>query len=586
VGWYHSNREALFQHYTREALLGEAAKARDVGCELLYLDPGWEACEGTTLWDRERLGEVQAFADELRERFGLGLGYRTIGRVYRDEFPNAWYIRRQGQQGPYERPLLTPAVRAEPAPLRDDRGCRNLALLAGASVTASSVIPGFPELHTIDHLRDGWYSNPASWISAQEPSWVELDLGATFTIDTVVFGSEHTPHYRDRAITAFNVDVTTDPTSANWTRVLAYEGEPVRSTRAFRFEPVAARRLRVSILRTDAGDQARIDELEVYEAEPGTVGAEPTRGPEPPAAKGQPLGFWEVCTQCKAWQEEKLRRILDITRQGVSFMMFDEFDWRGPCYDPTHGHPVPSTPEGHVRAIYGLIEAMKRECPNVLVEAHDPVWPWTMRYTPTYFGQSLKGPQYDENWGFEFMWNPIEDLRSGRALCLYYYNLAYDIPLYDHITMEGDNDNCLAFWWYASTVRHLGIGGKKGLNSPQDNEPRYAAYKRAMATYLRLKPWLVRGEFVGVDELVHLHTLSNRPGGVLIAFNLERAAAQRDVTIPWRALNVTAAQGKRLRLEGPAQSEPTARGLHLTFDLPPESPVVIALGEAAEAVLR
>ena len=51
----------------------------------------------------------------------------------------------------------------------------------------------------------------------------------------------------------------------------------------------------------------------------------------------------------------------------------------------------------------------------------------------------------------------LKDLLSGKALCLYYYNLACDIPLYDHITMEDDNDAGLSFWWYASTVRHLGI---------------------------------------------------------------------------------------------------------------------------------
>ncbi|MDH7502925.1 MAG: hypothetical protein QHJ82_09505 [Verrucomicrobiota bacterium] len=93
VGWYHSDREQLFKHYTREALFNETAKARDIGCDLLYLHPGWEVCEGTTLWDEQRLGNVADFARELKQKYGLRLGYRTIGRVYRDEVRRARRLR-------------------------------------------------------------------------------------------------------------------------------------------------------------------------------------------------------------------------------------------------------------------------------------------------------------------------------------------------------------------------------------------------------------------------------------------------------------------------------------------------------------
>ncbi|MBI4530230.1 MAG: hypothetical protein HY709_01810, partial [Candidatus Latescibacteria bacterium] len=43
-------------------------------------------------------------------------------------------------------------------------------------------------------------------------------------------------------------------------------------------------------------------------------------------------------------------------------------------------------------------------------------------YTPVYYKYSLPG-SYDEKWGFELMWQPMEDIRSGRARSLYYYNL-------------------------------------------------------------------------------------------------------------------------------------------------------------------
>ena len=106
VGWYHSDPIQLRERYTRQALMNEAAKAKEIGCELLYLDPGWEVCEGATLWDSSRLGPVAGFIREVRQRYGLRVGYRTIGRVYRDEFPNSWYMRRKGENGACERPTF------------------------------------------------------------------------------------------------------------------------------------------------------------------------------------------------------------------------------------------------------------------------------------------------------------------------------------------------------------------------------------------------------------------------------------------------------------------------------------------------
>ncbi len=572
VGWYHSDREQLFRHYTRGALLAEAAKARELGCDLLYLDPGWEICEGTTLWDEQRLGKVPDFARELRQRFGLKLGYRTIGRVYRDEFPKAWCVRRQGEVDDYERPSLAQPISADPVPLAAPDGRRNLALLPEAKARASSVISGFPDLHTVGHLNDGYYENSASWVSAGEPSWVELDLGAVYSINELVLGSEHHPQYNDRAITKFEVraasEFSDDVNSAVWRKVLRYDGKPIHHTFHFAFDPVPARWLRV-LIQAAEGSSARIDELEVYEAQPQTGGSAPVRRPPPKTPKGDPIPFWEVCMQSKAWQREKLKRILAITGGGVDFMMFDEFDWRGPCYDPLHGHPVPSTPEGHVRAIYGLVEGMRQRYPRVLVEAHDPVWPWSARYLPVYFRQGFTQNRYQENWGFEFMWNPIEDLRSGRALCLYYYNLGCDIPVYDHITMEGDNDACLAFWWYASTVRHLGIGGKKGLNSAKANSTRYAAYREAVAEYNRLRPFYARGKFIGLDETTHVHLHPTERTAVVNVFNLSGETAQREIKIEPVKLGLP--EVGTLNVEG-AATRVEGENLVLSFSLSAFSP--------------
>ena len=93
VGWYHSDAEQLKKHYTRDVLLAEARKAKACGCELLYLDPGWEVAEGTTLWDESRLEPVSEFARTLKNEYGLDLGYRTILRCYTDHWRHEYLLK-------------------------------------------------------------------------------------------------------------------------------------------------------------------------------------------------------------------------------------------------------------------------------------------------------------------------------------------------------------------------------------------------------------------------------------------------------------------------------------------------------------
>jgi len=280
----------------------------------------------------------------------------------------------------------------------------------------------------------------------------------------------------------------------------------------------------------------------------------------------------------KFWQE-KLKRILDISKHGVRFMMFDEMDWRGPCYDATHGHPVPTTPLDHVLAVYSLCKEVRRQCPGLIVEAHDPVWPWYgCIYAPTYFKQGFgdKG-YYDENWGFEYMWSCINDLESGRALTLYYYNLGCNIPLYLHITMAADNDNCVFFWWAASTVRHLGIGGKQGLSQQAGYDPqkRFAAYQEQMKIYKRLKPYFVRGRFDGLAENIHLHTLPDTKGGVVVVFNLSNAEKELKFSVPIKLIS----GDSQMPIEG-AEAKWTTKDVELQLKLPPMSPGLVYIGDA------
>lgn len=398
VGWYHSRPEELKKYYTRQALLNEAKKAEEIGCELLYLDPGWEVCEGTTLWDESRLGDVKSLVHILKEKYGLSLGYRTILRTYEEYWPK-------------------------------------------------------------DHL-------------------------------------------------------------------IQHNDLP--------YQPVAM------------GDQL----------------------------------FWEPCLCDNDFWREKLQRILAISQNGIRFMMVDEFDWRGACINPNHHHPVPTRPRDHIMADYGLCKAIRQACPGLTIEAHDPVWPWSNSiYVPTYFQQGFgeKG-SYDENWGFEYMWDCLNDLRSGRALALYYYNLGCSIPIYLHITMAADNDACVFFWWVASTVRHLGIGGKvsnKTIEPPEglpkrDPEERFAAYKEQMKVYKKLKPFFVRGEFHGIAENAHLHTLPEKKGGVLNLFNL----TDQEQTMEFFISSALLKADRPLKVEN-AQADWSPKGVTIRSTLAAMSPMVI-----------
>jgi hypothetical protein len=229
------------------------------------------------------------------------------------------------------------------------------------------------------------------------------------------------------------------------------------------------------------------------------------------------------CMACPAFLDTKEKRLLELCRNGVAFMMFDSTQYSGPCYDKTHGHSIPSTREEHVNALLELARRVKTKYPHLLIEMHDPVsGPGGNHYTPSYFGYARPN-SFDCLWGHEFMWNSMDDLLSGRAVSLYYFNLAYSIPLYLHVGLKPDNENALVFWWFASTCRHLGMGGKSS------NPAVWGAHKRAMRTYLPLKRFYTQGEFFGIDETVHAHSLPELRQSVINVFNLADKPVEKEV---------------------------------------------------------
>lgn len=199
-----------------------------------------------------------------------------------------------------------------------------------------------------------------------------------------------------------------------------------------------------------------------------------------------------VCAQSPDWREEKTRRLARVAADGVGFFSFDFNDAkdyvghafrRYPCHAAGHDHAGPQTEWQHVAGDASL--------PGYLFPA-----------------------SAQERWGFEYMWNPFEDLRAGRLQNLVWFKLAYSRPLYLHLDLANDHpEHLTAFWFLASTIRHLGIGNFTTL-APD----RQARVRAACALYVAHREFFTRGVFFASGPRAHVHALPGR-GAVVIFFN-------------------------------------------------------------------
>lgn len=288
------------------------------------------------------------------------------------------------------------------------------------------------------------------------------------------------------------------------------------------------------------------------------------------------IKLFDACTN-EVWVREKSRRLLELGRAGVAFFMFD-FTYHAPCQDRDHGHAVPRTRQAHAEGLLAVVQAVKREFPDLLIELHDRVSAGVGDYHPAYYQHGLPH-SYDENWGFEYMWFPMQDLVSHKALSLYDYNLAYPIPLYLHINANSDNPRMLLFWWYASVARHLGIGGV----TPE--HPNYEPLRQAMALYLPLKARFTRGVFHGLDPLIHLHVDPETGSGVITAYNLSGEARIVTVVVPFAPYGLTfdaiaLTDGTGHPLEPVSLHHDHGSFLSLEVEIPSLAPVVVQLNRA------
>jgi hypothetical protein len=113
--------------------------------------------------------------------------------------------------------------------------------------------------------------------------------------------------------------------------------------------------------------------------------------------------------------------------------------------------------------------------------------------------------------------------------------------------------------------------------NPEQKVARFSRYQSAMARYNRLKHYFTRGQFtdLGGDETLHLHTLPDQPGGVLLLFNLSGEPVARIVRVPLAKLNLKASAAP------PAVTGATGSvdgdQLVLKLELGPESPALVEI---------
>jgi hypothetical protein len=254
----------------------------------------------------------------------------------------------------------------------------------------------------------------------------------------------------------------------------------------------------------------------------------------------------DLCVASRQYIAEKTQRLKKLWEGGAYYLLFDGSWYDGPCYDQGHGHSVPSTRQEHIDAILALQQAVHSVCPGVVIEQHDPVTgPGTPRYAPLYLMHGKKGA-LDEIWGFEYMNEPLDDIVSRRAYSLFDYNLAYDIPIYLHIDLRKDNEHCMMLWWYASVCRHLGIGGLHADSGIRESQ------KKAMGIYRKYKRYYALGEFFGIGELTHIHTLAGDNKSVVNCFNTEKHPVKKDFVIKARDAGIATEMQIRVRAEIPA----------------------------------
>jgi formylglycine-generating enzyme required for sulfatase activity len=120
---------------------------------------------------------------------------------------------------------------------------KNLALASnGAKVTASSCLTGYPDSHRIEFLNDGLYGNEHSWIPAETPGWITLELPSVTTVASIVLSRDRERKLSDRGLASFSIKTSLD--GQRWTllkQVRVLNASTVMNGFLMTFDPKALR---------------------------------------------------------------------------------------------------------------------------------------------------------------------------------------------------------------------------------------------------------------------------------------------------------------------------------------------------------
>ena len=211
---------------------------------------------------------------------------------------------------------------------------------------------------------------------------------------------------------------------------------------------------------------------------------------------GDPWHPYGVCACSEIGKQIRYERLKALADSGIKFFSADFHDnFRVRCYGKDHGHALPCPHFTHAKAVNEVQEKLKETCPNLVVEAHDWVDAGGYFY-PIY----LFNNGHHERWGFEYMWKPFEDYSKGWTENLYYYRLAYRMPMYLHMNLAGLGENAEVLWYYASAIQHLGMG-----NYNQIGEEKQDLAKRAMEKIHEVREFFYGEEFTGKNAMTHIH---------------------------------------------------------------------------------